>query len=272
MRVAFVCVWTASLLMKTTSFVVSPSASSSLPSIFSTIRSIDTQLSSSNTKQIDTTTKSNNEPWDGQVVGENGGIIRGCSVQLVDGSLVEWIVQIDGVEADLGRFSEAIYKKLLQDAKQQRFQGFRPGTIPPHLEPTYRTFAMDECARETVLEAMQQNNIKPFESSRQDMTLENFSIPPVKTAAKKKSMKKSSKKTTTAGEDDNDTQTSNADSVPPQQATWRTFATMKEAVDAGWRPGQSFSFIAKSVKGQQLKDESANKQVVPVLPGIDVEL
>ena len=48
---------------------------------------------------------------------------------------------------------------LIMIAKSQRFQGFRPGTIPPHLLPTYYMFSMDECARETTLEAMEQNNM-----------------------------------------------------------------------------------------------------------------
>ena len=191
--------------------------------------------------------------WDGQVVSNTvDGKISGCSIQNVDGSEVEWILTIDGVQADLGRFSEAIYKKILADAKQQRFQGFKPGTIPPHLEPTYRTFAMDECARETVLEAMQQNNIRPFESCRQDMLLESFSIPK---AAAKQSKKKSSKKTKqaiAAAVDD-------APLVEPAKPAdeWRVFATMKEAIDAGWRPGQSFSFVARGIKGQVVKDDAS---------------
>jgi hypothetical protein len=31
---------------------------------------------------------------------------------------------------------------------------------------------------------------------------------------------------------------------------------MKEAIDAGWKPGQSFSFQAKNCKGQKVLDES----------------
>ena len=33
---------------------------------------------------------------------------------------------------------------------------------------------------------------------------------------------------------------------------WKTYPTMKEAIDAGWKPGQSFSFIAKNVRGQKV--------------------
>lgn len=28
------------------------------------------------------------------------------------------------------------------------------------------------------------------------------------------------------------------------------------AIDAGWKPGQSFSFVANNVQGQQLKDQA----------------
>jgi Bacterial trigger factor protein (TF) len=128
------------------------------------------------------------------------------------------------VEADLGRFSEAIYNRVTAEAKKQRFQGFRPGTIPPHIEPTYLAFAMDECARETIMEAMQQNNIKPFESARSEFVLENFNIPP---AANKKSKKKKIKKS--------DEAPSTLTEEVSDDTKWRNFATMKEALDAGWR-------------------------------------
>jgi hypothetical protein len=62
--------------------------------------------------------------WKGDVASNNGsGKIGGCTMEQVGDSLTEWIITIDGVEADLGRFSDAIYKKMMQDAKQQRFQG-----------------------------------------------------------------------------------------------------------------------------------------------------
>jgi len=131
--------------------------------------------------------ESSSENWNGGVVSNNeSGDIMGCSILKVDGSQTEYEVTIDGVEADLGKFSDAIYKKITKDAKQQQFQGFRPGTIPPHLVPTYAAFAMDECAREAALEALAQNDIRPFESTRMDMTIENVSIPPVTKKNKKK--------------------------------------------------------------------------------------
>lgn len=133
-----------------------------------------------------------------------------------------WTLRIGSNEADVGRFSEAIYKKILSDAKKQRFQGFRPGTIPPHLEPTYRAFTMDECARETVLEAMEQNNIRPFSTARSDLVIEQVSIPP---PAKSKTTKK--KKKTANQEIDDETTT--------ESLEWKSFENMKGAIDAGWK-------------------------------------
>lgn len=133
------------------------------------------------------------------------------------------------VEADLGRFSEAIYKKITSDAKQQRFQGFRPGTIPPHLQPTYKAFAMDECARETVLEAMQQNNIRPFTDARTEFQIESVSVPPPKRKGGKK--KKGGRKNKNKG-----MQAADAPVVvePESEPQWKTYETMKEAIDSGW--------------------------------------
>lgn len=188
---------------------------------------------------------SSGDDWKGEVV--KGGRIRGCSLEQVEGKISEWTLSIDGDEADLGRFSDAIYKKIIGDAKQQRFQGFRPGTVPPHIQPTYIAFTMDECARETTLEAMQQNNIRPFENAREEMTFENFCIrPPSKKKKRKKSKGRKNQITSTSSPDAEE---------PPQEQQYLRFDTMKEAIDAGWKPGQSFSFVAKNVKGQLLKDQ-----------------
>ena len=127
------------------------------------------------------------------------------------------------MEADLGKFSEAIYRKIIADAKKQRFQGFRPGMIPPHLEPTYRAFAMDECAREATLEAMQQNNIRPFDDARSMFSIADVSIPP----PIKKSKSKNKRKAVVASEEK-----LHAVEEPP---TWLTFDNMKGAIDAGWK-------------------------------------
>jgi hypothetical protein len=136
------------------------------------------------------------------------------------------------IEADLGRFSEAIYKKIISDAKQQRFQGFRPGTIPPHLEPTYRAYSMDECARETVLEAMQQNNIRPFSTAREEIKIVNVRIPPPVTKNTKK--KSSGKKT--KGMATGEQEATPADPGPePIEPQWSSFEDMKGAIDAGWK-------------------------------------
>lgn len=198
--------------------------------------------------------------WTGDVVPE--GTIRGCSVTSAggdDGAMnTEWIITIDGVEADLGRFSDAIYKQIMQKAKQERFQGFRPGTIPPHLMTTYRAFSMDECARETVLEAMQQNNIRPFEDARSQFVIEQVSIPPI-SSNKKKQKKKSSKK---KGKDVEVV----VEESPPveEEPQWRRFDSMDEAIQAGWKPGQSFSFVAKNVKGQNVLPEKDVEGATPI--------
>lgn len=125
------------------------------------------------------------------------------------------------VEADLGAFGLAIYKKVTSDARKQRFQGFKPGTIPPNLLPTYKAFTMDEVARETVLEAMQQNEIRPFESCRSDLMVGEVSIPPRKSKKKGKKKKK--------GADAADVEVEEK-----KEPEWLVFESMKDALTAGW--------------------------------------
>merc|ERR1711862_1036972 len=163
----------------------------------------------------------------------------GCVV--TSESETKFTISIDGAEADLAAFGNAIYRKIIQDAERGgNFRGYRPGTIPPHLLPSYRAFAMDECARETILEAMQQNEIRPFESAREEMLIERVSIPPPK--PQKKSKKKKRRKNQT---------------IPIQETVeepleWKTYDTMKEALKGGWEPGQSFSFVATNCRGQRV--------------------
>ncbi|MGK3755368.1 MAG: hypothetical protein ACI8RD_007677 [Bacillariaceae sp.] len=214
------------------------------------------------------------DEWKGEVT--TGGTMRGCTVQQVQDSVTEFTIRIDGVEADLGRFSKAIFTQMITDAKQQRFQGFRPGTIPPQLYKTYRAFAMDECARETVLEAMQQNNIRPFTNAREGILIEQVSIPPPppppQAKKKKKKYPKKKKKNDDevlsnnidADDNNNESMTSEDEVVltdePPSTPQWQSFDTMDDAIKAGWAPGQSFSFVAKNVKGQNvLSDTSGAK-------------
>lgn len=191
---------------------------------------------------------------------DGGTTIKGCKIERVANSLTTFTITIDGEEADLGKFSESIYKKLIKDAKELRFQGFRPGTIPPHLEPTYRAFAMDECAREATLEAMQQNQISPFDEAREDFMIENISIPPPP-PSKKSSKNKKGKKPTSQ----------EAEATVKNEKAWLTFKNMKGAIDAGWRPGQNFSFIAKNVKGQLLdrgnKSLLTSNAAMPIIEG-----
>lgn len=182
------------------------------------------------------------EEWKGEVVKNEDGRIRGCTITPV--SETEFTIQIDGNEADLGNFGVAVYKKITSDAKRQNFVGFRPGTIPPHLLPTYRAFAMDEVAREATLEAMQQNNIRPFESARSEFEFQQVSIP-----KPQKKTKKGKKKSPDKGDGVEEKQEGKA---------WLTFDNMKEALKEGWEPGQSFSFVATKCKGQKLKDVNMN--------------
>merc|ERR1719343_364161 len=197
------------------------------------------------------------DDWKGAIVPDE--TIRGCSVTPVADSITEWIIQIDGVEADLGRFSAAIYKKITSDAKQQSFQGFRRGTIPPHLLQTYRAYAMDECARETVLEAMQQNSIRPFATAREEIKIEQVSIPPP--PAKKVKKKKNKKKNKGFGGGDDEAEPILVELASPQ---WKFFESMDQAIKAGWAPGQSFSFVAKNVKGQKVLSDDQTRGAIPL--------
>lgn len=86
---------------------------------------------------------------------------------------------------------------------------------------------MDECARETVLEAMQQNNIRPFTNTRTDLLIENVSIPPPPKKGKKKKK---------GGRKKNITEPEESSVVLVEEVPTRLmFETMKEAIDAGWK-------------------------------------
>ena len=181
-----------------------------------------TPISTSTRPTTINTRMSDDDAWNGEVVSNsNDGRIRGCSVTPVEGTMSEYVLEIDGEQADLGKFSEAIYRKITSEAKQQRFQGFRPGTIPPHLLPTYAGFAMDECAREATLEALQQNNIRPFDDARMEFEFDSISIVPPKKKGKKKGKKK---KQDALGENEE-----------MEEPNWLVFETMKEAINAGWK-------------------------------------
>lgn len=204
------------------------------------------------------------DEWQGDVV--PGGAIRGCSVTQAGDSITEWVIKIDGVEADLGRFSDAIFKQIMKDAKQQTFQGFRPGTIPPHLMKTYRAFAMDECARETVLEAMQQNNIRPFTTCREEIRIGQVSIPPSKPKKTKKKKNKKKKKKGFGGDDDESANglVETELVLEPKEPEWQFFESMDKAINAGWAPGQSFSFVATNVKGQKVLSDEQTRASMPL--------
>mmetsp|Transcript_29816 Transcript_29816/g.34294 ORF Transcript_29816/g.34294 Transcript_29816/m.34294 type:complete len:256 (-) Transcript_29816:122-889(-) len=188
--------------------------------------------------------------WDGNVV--DGGIIKGCTV--ISDGVAKYEISIDGVEADLATFSESVYKKIISDAKQQSYQGYRAGSLPPQLEPTYREFTMDEVAREATLEALQQNDIIPFESARSEITIENVSVPPPPPRKKKKKSRKKLK-----NQADGEVSAEVVVEVVPE---WKTYKDVSGAVAAGWKPGQSFSFVAKNVKGQKDPNSKNDKSIL----------
>jgi len=191
--------------------------------------------------------------WSGDVTNSENGKILGCTITNIGDSLTDWEVKIDGEEADLAKFSSVIYQKLLSDGKQQNYRGFRPGTIPPMILPTYVAYAMDECAKEATLEALAQNEIRPFQDARDNIEINSISIAPPK--EKKKKKKKKKKGNETANDDVSSSQTETIDEDSKKQ-NWSKFDTMQEAIDeGGWKPGQSFSFIATAVKGQKLENQ-----------------
>ena len=187
------------------------------------------------------------EQWTGEVVSDDDGRIRGCTITPVKDKETEFIIQIDGNEADLGNFGKVVYQKITSDAKRESFKGYRPGTIPPHLLGTYRAFAMDEVAREATLEAMQQNNIRPFDSARQELLIEQVSIPP---KVKKNKKGKGGRKKKQKQKANIDIEQEEEEDAP---VPWETFDTMQEALKAGWEPGQSFSFVATNCRGQKIE-------------------
>jgi hypothetical protein len=81
-------------------------------------------------------------------------------------------------------------------------------------------FAMDECARETTLEAMQQNNIRPFDEARSMIEITDVTIPPPD-KKKKKTKKKSVEPA--------------PEVVDEKEPEWLMFDNMNGAIDAGWK-------------------------------------
>lgn len=86
------------------------------------------------------------------------------------------------------------------------------------------------------MEALSQNNVKPFEKSREEATFATVSFMPPKKKKKKGNKKKKS----------------GAVESPPEVVEPTSFNgedPMMEAVKNGWAPGIPFSFEAK-IKGQ----------------------
>ena len=89
---------------------------------------------------------------------------------------------------------------------------------------------MDEVAREATLEAMQQNDIRPFESCRGDIVIGEVSIPP------RKSKKKKKKKGAAA----------DGEVEEEEKPQWLVFDSMKDALKAGWEVSLVISACGQS--------------------------
>ena len=89
---------------------------------------------------------------------------------------------------------------------------------------------MDEVAREAILEAMQQNDIRPFESCRSDIVIGEVSIPPRKSKKKKKKRKK--------GADVADSEVEEE-----KEPEWLVFDEMKDALKAGWEVSYLYCLV-----------------------------
>ena len=89
---------------------------------------------------------------------------------------------------------------------------------------------MDEVAREAILEAMQQNDIRPFESCRSDIVIGEVSIPPRKVNKKKKKRKKGAD---VAGMEPGE----------EKEPEWLVFDEMKDALKAGWEVSYLYCLV-----------------------------
>merc|ERR1719437_366460 len=77
-----------------------------------------------------TNLKSTEESWTGEITNTPNGAIRGCSLERAPNSLTTWTITIDGVEADTGKFSEAIYKKNNNGCKTTTIPRISTGDHP----------------------------------------------------------------------------------------------------------------------------------------------
>lgn len=103
---------------------------------------------------------------------------------------------------------------------------------------------MDECARETVLEAMQQNNIRPFTDARSELVIEKVTIPPPpKKEGKKKKGGGKKKKNGSVGAENTEIEEPAEEETPEPQ--WRRFEDMKSAIDAGWKVRIRFMYATQ---------------------------
>ena len=89
------------------------------------------------------------------------------------------------------------------------------------------------------------------------------SIPPPKPKKRKKKKKKKGSSTSDDKATDVPDQSDEAamESAEPQ---WQVFESMDKAINAGWAPGQSFSFIATNVKGQKILNDEQTRGSLPL--------
>ena len=124
-------------------------------------------------------------------------IKNACSITPLPESNSRFNIAIDGVEADLGKFSLMLFKQILQQAKndptgnQMVFKGYRPGVIPPQYLRKYHAYAMEQTCRETVKEGFSQNgySVAELEGGEEDCSFVSFKFFP-KVEVKKVSRKR----------------------------------------------------------------------------------
>ena len=93
---------------------------------------------------------------------------------------------------------------------------------------------MDEVAREATLEAMQQHDIRPFESCRSDMKIGEVGIAPRKKSKKGGKKKKKRSKSKEGDDSDGGDVLDIANVEEEKEPEWLVFDEMKDALKAGW--------------------------------------
>lgn len=173
--------------------------------------------------------------------------IEGCFIK-PSSDPSRYDINIDGKQADIGKFSRAIYKNIAKQAREsnQQIKGFRPGTIPPHLISRYRSYCMEQTARETIREGFDQRGYEVVDLAEGEEDFRWAGVSFVLAEKKKKSKKR--KKNNAADGSDTSSDESNAPPPPPPPIECADF---DDAVSRGWEPGLDYSFSAEFVKVQR---------------------